>query len=242
MSENQPLYIPGSIKRGTELAYPSEVDAFIIHGKNWENNPGLKQMVQGKIDRMLGHESEKPFKLKLSKDSRITALAAGIIWEYYAKIQEKPPILIFSTGKTAGKDQLSEAQAMIDYMKIRFPDIPEDFIKLEDESYDTPGNIINSKQKIKELGLKNVGYLTVGYHNPRVAILMDYYDLPIQTIHPTEQILRRRSRRHSAFVEGYTHSKEWQRHRKGEATLIMLSNFDLGRKSLATMAKVIRHR
>lgn len=157
--------------------------------------------------KTLSGENEKEFKLKLSMDSKISALAAGMIWDYYSKNQEKPPVLIFSTGKTAGKNYPSEAEIMVDYMKRHgFDHIPDGYIRFEDTSYDTPGNIVESKRIIEEEELENVGYGTIGYHVPRVNILMDFYDVPIQAIHPIEQILAHRSRRHAKFVDAYTHS------------------------------------
>lgn len=230
-----PSNIEGAIVRKPEiLEHPFRIDAFIIHGKNWvEYPPGrfkrLKTQLSLRAKNLIreAHHEEpekaKKFHLKLSRDSRITALATGMLWEHFAELQpDNPPILIFSTGKTAGKDWPSEAQAMVDYMMVRFGKNPEiakklrRCIVLEDNSYDTPGNVTESKrilegkdlspelqEKLTGRRLTNLAYLTIGYHNPRVARLMDYYDVPISVIFPTEQIARRRSRRHEEFIRQY---------------------------------------
>lgn len=267
-------FLPGTIVRNPE-AISADVDAFIIHGKNWREYPpgkmkkrisrvkrafkddddkslGFKELVDGilndprsrnKIRKILKDEDKTPFKLRLSMDSKITAIAAGMIWASYSERQEKPPVLIFSTGKTAGKDWPSEAEAMVEYMKSIFPYIPDNSIKLEDISYDTPGNIIESKKIIEREGYKNVGFLTIGYHGPRVATLMDYYDVPITAIHPTEQILAKRSKHHKALVNAYTSSDIWRQHKRGEAALSAEEAFlDPGQKLLSKhVTPRIRH-
>ena len=274
MKEVTPIEIPGTIIRNPE-ALSTNVDAFIIHGKNWiEYPPGpMKKRLdrfrrtfhdqQGELIRpmqlandifnnpttrnrirsILKDIDQKPFNLRLSIDSKIAAIAAGMIWEAYAQKQEKPPMLIFSTGKTAGKEWPSEAEAMLEYMKARFPKIPEEHIRLEELSYDTPGNILQSKKIIEESGYKNVGYLTIGYHLPRVATLMDYYDLPIMAIHPTEQIVSQRSKRHSKFIDNRIHSNEWKKQKKVEALLtVEEAIFDPGQEKLSKyVTPRIRH-
>jgi hypothetical protein len=214
------------VRRPEILEMPFRIDAFIIHGKNWVKYP------PGRLARRFHREEAEKFRLKLSRDSRITALATGMLWRHFAQLQpDSPPLLIFSTGKTAGKAWPSEAEAMVEYMKRRFF-IPDEYIALEDKSYDTPGNITESKKilegvelsedlqaKLKGKQLRNVGYLTIGYHNPRVARLMDYYDVPINVIFPTEQIVRGRSRRHDNFVRQYLESDEWRKQVRREDIL-----------------------
>lgn len=248
--EREPIEVKGTILRTPDLD-PEGYDVFIVHGKNWANNLGFTDVLKRKAKRMLGKEPKK-FRLKLSKDSRITALSAGIIWQEYKSKREKPPIFIFSTGKTAGRkfegqELPSEAQAMRDYLKVRFPEIPDDNIKLEDYSYDTATNIVNCKKMIANLEsqggttIRRVSYLTVGYHLPRVYLLMDYYDLAIQKIYPTEQVIRSRSRRHDLFVQRYTHSKEWKKHQRGEALDRLEATLDPGQKKQSFVSKIIRH-
>jgi len=69
----------------------------------------------------------------LSTDSRLNVLAAGELCKPGMKI-------IFSTGKTAGNDFPSEAEAMRKYFRIHFPDFPEKNLVLGPNSKDTAGN------------------------------------------------------------------------------------------------------
>lgn len=238
------------VRKPEALEVPFRIDAFIIHGKNWVKYP------PGKLARRFHHEEAEKFRLKLSRDSRITALAAGMLWKHFAELQPDnlPPLLIFSTGKTAGEAWPSEAEAIVEYMKTRFS-IPDEYIVLEDKSYDTPGNITESKKilegvelsedlqaKLKGRQLRNVGYLTIGYHNPRVARLMDYYDVPINVIFPTEQIVRGRSRRHGRFIEEYLQSDEWKKQVRREDILNAEMLIDPGQKLMSkTITRLARH-
>lgn len=247
VSEGEQLFSDIAVFRRPEMSSDQstslEMDAFIIHGKNWQEYPPgtLKKFVR-RLKQKLSRKKDEDFQLQLSQDSKITALVAGIVWDWHAAHQEKPPFLIFSTGKTAGKDWLSEAEEMVKYMRAQFPHIPDDYIVLEDTSYDTPGNIINSKKIITDRGLHNVGYLTIGYHIPRVTLLMDYYNVPIQVIYPSEQILRRRSAEDDRFVERYTHSREWRRQQRKESILIAETIFDPGQRFLSRfITPIVRH-
>ena len=72
---------------------PRKFQAVIVLGKNWREYP-----------------SEKPtqdWKLRLSIESEMSALAAGELFK-----QGRTERIIFSGGRTAGKDLPSEAAAM----------------------------------------------------------------------------------------------------------------------------------
>lgn len=238
---------PGTIiRRSVEEGNNSGLlsfDAFIIHGKNWRCYP-LKVRIRNLIDRIL--YSTDPLPLKPSKDTRITAMASGIVWSAFNEMGH-PPVLIFSTGKTRGENHPSEAEEMVKYMKRWFPQIPDKYIKLEDRSFDTPGNILESKKIIEENGFENVGYLTVDYHVPRVHVLMGQLDSPIQVVFPSDQWVKKWARekgyRHlEKWIEEYTHSREWKNHRVGEGLLIAEAQVDPGQRVLGkVLTRFIRH-
>src|SRR5258708_1106894 len=104
------------IPRGSELVdlpfIPDDKPyALIVLGKNLgvgENNETIKRD-----------------NFHIRKDSRMNAIAAGMEWQPGLK-------LIFSTGVTTkgvdvkGREIHSEAREMADYMKRKFPNIPEE--------------------------------------------------------------------------------------------------------------------
>lgn len=230
----------GTLYRELPEPNPSfDFDAIIVHGKNWRRYP-LKLRLTHKIRELL--KKEKPLPLRPSKDTRLAALGIGEMWRAFVAAGKKPPIFIFSTGKTRGPNNPSEAEVMVRYLKLRYPEIPDDNIVLEDRSYDTVGNIQESKRIIEERGLRNVGYVTVGYHIPRVHLLMNFYDAPINVIFPSEQWAARRSPRHRELVEQYRDSGEWSLHEFGETLLSAETLVDPGQILLShTLAKLIRH-
>src|SRR5258708_6285935 len=95
------------------------------------------------------HETIKSDNFHLSTDSRMNAIAAGMEWQPGLKI-------IFSTGVTTkgvdskGREIYSEAREMADYMKKKFPHIPNEDIILEENSIDTAGNAEEVAKIVKD--------------------------------------------------------------------------------------------
>jgi uncharacterized SAM-binding protein YcdF (DUF218 family) len=169
-------------------------------------------------------------------ESKFTAIAAGMLYE-----QGLTDRLIFSTGKTAGEDYPSEAEEMIKYMKVLFPDIPDEAITVEDISYDTRGNVLESKKIIEEEGLENVGYLTVSYHFPRVFMLLDNEEVDIHVGFASDKIIRNRSPRHNRLIDAYLESKRNKHEKLKEKVLIGELLLDPHAKALDLVTRVVRH-
>ncbi len=103
--------LENSSEYDTPREVPEHFDALVVLGKNWREYPP-------------GKEPQK-FKLRLSIESKMSVLAAGEMFK--EGLIDK---IIFSTGKTAGKEYPSEGEEMIKYLKERYPDIPEEAIIL----------------------------------------------------------------------------------------------------------------
>lgn len=105
-------------------------------------------------------------KSKLSLDSKITAAAAGFAFKNDPDL-ENTDLLIFSTGKTSGSDQPSEAYSEWRFTKGLFPDIPARRVLLENDSTSTGSNGYYTVRMLSELGISRAYVLTVGHHVER---------------------------------------------------------------------------
>lgn len=138
-------------------------DAVVALGKNWRRN--LSGVTRQEFTHLVRDESGKPlidwennpltnksYRIYLSLESKMTALAAGQMY-----VEGKAGKIIFSTGETAGKDPEgnpypTEAEEMKRFMRIFFPKdvIPESAIELESQSFDTAGNAEEVKKCFKK--------------------------------------------------------------------------------------------
>ncbi|HSX17505.1 MAG TPA: YdcF family protein [Patescibacteria group bacterium] len=145
--------------------------AIVAHGKNWE--------VPVPAD---------PAEIQLSLDSRLTAVAAGVL--YMAGVADK---IIFSTGHTAGEEYPTEAAAQLKEMRRFFgPDqIPEDDVMLEEDSFDTAGNVEQTRRLIDEGHISGAHLLTLGYHLPRLGRLARRQGIPILGMHASDKVVGR---------------------------------------------------
>jgi uncharacterized SAM-binding protein YcdF (DUF218 family) len=143
--------------------------AIVAHGKNWE--------VPVPAD---------PTEIQLSLDSRLTAMAAGIL--YMDGVAEK---IVFSSGKTAGDAYPAESTAQFAELRRYFTSeqIPDDDVLSEDESFDTAGNVINIKQWVDEGRIGAVYGLTVGYHVPRLRRLAARHGLSLLGAFASDKIV-----------------------------------------------------
>lgn len=149
--------------------------ALLAHGKNWELPV-----------------PEDPALIEPSFDTRLTAEAAGILFA-----QKDGDVLfdrlILSTGYTAGPQYPSEAQAMRNELRGRFDtsQIPDDAIIMEEESFDTSGNLKRVNELCAAHNIGSIGLLTVGYHLPRTRRLASrLLDVPIVGAYKSEQVVR----------------------------------------------------
>ncbi len=117
----------------------------------------------------------------LSRKSEVNVIAAGLIMKN--NISDN---LIFSGGRTAGKDYPSEAEAMKRFLLEKFPEISKDSLLLEEESMDTKQNAQFSKKIIETNGFSNIAFLTTSSHIPRSKKLFGKIGLNIDSISSQE--------------------------------------------------------
>lgn len=108
----------------------------------------------------------------LSRKSEVNVLAAGILFNQ--KIASK---IIFSGGKTAGKNIPSEAFAMKKFLINKFSNISGKNIILEEVSMDTIQNVIETKKIIEKNKFKNIAVLSTSKHLPRSIMLFRKFGL-----------------------------------------------------------------
>lgn len=144
-------------------------DAVIILGKN-VGYLGSKKKIRNS-------------KNYLSRKSEVNAIAAGLIYK-----NGKTKKLIFTGGKTTGENYPSEAEAMKNFLLLKFPDIPDESILLEDKSFDTKQNVEFTKEIINENNFRNIAFLTTSSHIKRSKMLFEKIALTLDSISSQEII------------------------------------------------------
>jgi len=175
--------------------FPETFDALVVLG--------------GGLHRPL--DVRKSHHARLTLESKMRALAAGEMFQ--SGLVKK---IIFSGGATAGKEFGSEANLMRAYLKKKFPEVPEDAVLLEEESFDTPENAEKVKEMLQQHGIGSFALLTNAFHLARAQKLFELQGLTVRGF-PAEELLRSRgSRSHDAshisphyqrFVDKYLGSK-----------------------------------
>lgn len=173
----------------------------------------------------------------LSQDSRMNALAGGLIFKA-EQARGNTVDIIFSTGKTAGEEIRSEAKAMSDFVQRKFPDIPREHIILEETSIDTAGNALEVSKIVKEKGYKNIGLVTVGYHLENAVTLFERYGTPVQQTFAAEAIVRDRSSRHEQFINEWEASPRVRKEKmKEQIRKVLLHTIDPKGKLIGLLTK-----
>lgn len=175
----------------------------VVLGKNWRGYPPRNR--------------PEGWRLHLSIESKLSALAAG----HFFRSGRTETILI-ATGKTAGPDWPSEADAMRRYLMRRFPDIPETAVLLEDASIDTAENAELVAHALRASSPRPITLLTVGFHLPRSLKLFSTYRIAVARGIAAEDMVAQRSPRHRTFIAGYLKSQRVRRERAKEALLRLL--------------------
>lgn len=170
----------------------------------------------------------------LSPHSKLNVLAAGDLF-----MAGKTDRIIFSSGHTSGSAYPSEAEAMRDYLRQKFPEIPEDAVILEERSLDTWGNAKEVRKIIKQHGFQNIGLLTVGFHLERAAFLFaseEIYPLPLST----DSVINVRKPK---FKENYARTNLVLRERDKEKKALMVQALPLGigKHAVALIARITRN-
>lgn len=200
------------------------MNTVIALGKNWRAYPPK--------------EPDLRFRLRLSIESKLTALAAGEMYRRGEVTQ-----IIFSSGATAGSGFPSEAKAMAEYLFAHCPEVPRSVVRLEERSIDTAGNA----EEIARMGyahnaLDLIYLLSVRFHFPRAAKLFEEYGVHVVPRY-SEEILDKRSSHHRRLVRSYKRSLRYRFEELKEVILrlerVLLCDFD-GRL-LRKVTKYVRH-
>jgi uncharacterized SAM-binding protein YcdF (DUF218 family) len=181
-SESRPTQI--SVQRESTSNY----DAVIALGKNWR----LPITGEPRID--------------LSLESKMTALAAAKLYKD-GKVEK----IIFSTGKTAGKDKFGndyppEADEMYKYMRRFYSEeeIPSEAVILQNSSFDTAGDAEESGKILKRHGINRPALLTIGTHLPRAKRLFSNYGIKIAGSFSSQEVLKGRNPHLDKFLHDYS--------------------------------------
>lgn len=194
--------------------------ALIVLSKAWREHP----------------LATKVWKPRLSVDSKMSVLVAG---EMFGKGIVK--IIIFSGGRTAGPDNPSEAEVMRDYLKTKFPEIPDGAVIVESESVDTFDQAEKTLQILEKYNLARVALLTVGYQLPRAEKIFKKVGINIEQGFTPEDQLKGRTSHYQGFI------RKWQssgRHFKKEVEEVMLRSLlfiDTQGKVLRTITNKLRY-
>lgn len=192
----------------------------VVLGKNWREYPPKN--------------APKDWCLCMSIEGKMTTLAAG---EFYRHgCAEK---IIFSGGKTAGKDFESEAEAMRGYLHIKFPEIPNESILLEERSFNTQGNAENVAQM---LGKEKDGLalITMTSHLPRAVKIFAQHSLSVQGF-KSEELLREYSLRRRRFVAKFLASRRAKFENFKEGILRAILLVDPKGEFIGRISRKIRH-
>jgi len=192
-------------EKSPEFEHRDELPAVIVLGGGFKES--------GKM------EFAKP--LSLGLESKMRVLAAGMLYESGSVDK-----IIFSGGKTAGEDNLSEAQAMMDYLQKKFPEIPVEKIFLEERSLSTGENAADVKKRLEELKIQESFLLTSQSHVRRASIIFGKSGVDYQQAIAAENILKDRSEHYRAFVKRYLSSPRIKLLKFREAVLNSLFYID----------------
>ena len=199
---------------------PEKFDALIVLGAGWnkfgkETNPNDPRY-------------------NLNMEAKVRTLAAGEMFK--EKLTDK---IIFSGGQTAGKNWLSEANAMREYLKNKFPEIPDDSIITEEESIDTPGNAEKTLTILEKYKIQSAALITSAAHLPRAQKIFETFGMETYPL-PAENQLKKRSLHYLKFVKNYLKSGKVKKINLREQILRGIFWFDKKGKTLRLITKKMR--
>lgn len=192
----------------------------IVLGKNWQEYPPKN--------------APKDWRLRMSIEGKMTTLAAG---EFYRHgFAEK---IIFSGGKTAGKNFESEAEAMREYLRIKFPEIPDESVILEEKSFNTQGNAENVARMLGG-GKDGLALITMTSHLPRAVKIFAQHRLSVQGF-KTEELLQKYSLHRRRFVDKFLASRRAKFENFKEKILRAILFVDPKGEFIGRISRRVRH-
>jgi uncharacterized SAM-binding protein YcdF (DUF218 family) len=160
----------------------------------------------------------------LSDDSRISALAAGMV---YKSLPSGIDVL-FSTGHTAGTDIPAEAAAMRAFTLRHYPDIPDARLLTEEVSTDTRTNAIEVAKILKaEPNYDRIDLMSVGFHVMNARKLFDRFGVPINRTIASDEVVSERSEEDRIFVQKWFGSERIKKEvQKEKIRSVLLATID----------------
>lgn len=214
-----------------DIGSPVASDGLIVLGKNFGIEYGFARI------------KEDPWNLSL--DSRITALAAGILI-HDAQASEEPLEVTFTTGRTAGKNIPPESKAQIAYMLSR-PGLLLDPATLDknhvtagERGFDTVGDAEEAARVLSTRQYKWLGLLTTGYHGPNALKVFESRGVHIDELIASEEVVASRSPGYAAFIEKWASSDRIRREIRKEETRSRVLAVDPKGRSIHALAWMAR--
>lgn len=160
----------------------------------------------------------------LSDDSRISALAAGMVYGS----QPSGMDVLFSTGHTAGADIPSEAAAMRAFTLSHYPDIPSGRLLTEEVSNDTRTNAIEvAKLLAAKPNYDRINLMSVSFHVVNAGKLFDRSGVRINRIIASDKVLSDRSEKDRVFVQDWFGSERVKKEiKKEKVRSVLLATVD----------------
>jgi len=171
----------------------------------------------------------------LSFDSKLRVLAGGTIAS-----QGKAESIILTGGRTAGKDNPSEAEVMKVYLLKKFPELANFPITDLESSYDTRGNAKEVAEMLGDNIEGNILLITNGYHMLRAKRDFNKEGLKVSEI-SAESIVSQRSEHHERLIEEYLQSYDVKKKEAIEIMLRGIDKIDSEGRLLTALAKMLRH-
>lgn len=167
----------------------------------------------------------------LSVESRLNVLAVGELYQPGMHI-------LFSGGKTAGKDTPAEAEAMRSYFQRFSPEVPEEAVLTEEVSIDTASNADEVSKQLVGASYKHIALLSVSYHVQNAATLFKRYGVDIETTFASDEVIKNRSPHHEAYAVAWSSLGRVRSERKKEAgRKVLLNTVDRKGKLLQEITK-----
>lgn len=203
-------------------------DAIIIMGRNWRGYPKKHQP-------FIRHETKEKF-LDLSIPAKINCQMAA---EFYKQGLAK--YIVFGTGKTAGKDWPSEAQAIKNYISRAHPEIPKEKILIHEKNLDSYEEIKQDVHILQEKGLVGkIALITIDTQLPKAIKMFKREGITNVDAYDSLQEISKKSHRHKRIVDNYQKSEAAIYERKKERILSVADSLGFRGWFFGPLAKLTR--
>lgn len=168
-----------------EISQPS-LDAIIVPGKT-----AFRGIWSGNLDPL----------------TKLHLMAAGNLFK-----EGGVKNLILSAGRLEGSASPSEAQGMKNFLKKRFPDIPDNAIILAGRSKSLAGNINGVRRIIKKHGFKIVGFLSAKPTIRYSDVLLQAYMKGLKGLYivASEQVMSRKTKDPDLFLKAFAETRAYR--------------------------------